>query len=330
MNLNNIQMKRESKSFTDALYAILTAAQQFEGPKYMLSGLSGMAFKFSVHRRLLPMSVTAYGQWGNEHAPAIDNLGIHTAYDGGRTRHSSFEVYQQDAIAWIKQSIDAGVGALYWIPEFGVIHGYNDADKVFYLQDGWSGESQVVLYDNFGINFTSFWYCQVFGNQVEVPLKDAVLESLRLALYDWETPYKTWPDKEIASGRLAYSYLIQALKLGDFDSSGAAYILDSYVYARREIRDYLQEVHQLIPGLDEVHHIYSELADLMTEELAVSLPSFHGTGQLAEHRQASLCAALAKAEALEERAMERVRIVSERYPDRKRSIVPRWGAHSAR
>lgn len=87
---------------------------------------------------------------------------------------------------------------------------------------------------------------KVFGNQVEIPLKDAVLESLRLALYDWETPYKTWPDKEIASGRLAYPYLIQALKLGDFDSSGAAYILDSYGYARREIRDYLQEVHKLI------------------------------------------------------------------------------------
>lgn len=330
MILNNIQMKRESKSFTDALYSILTAAQRFDGPKYMLSGLSGMAFKFSVHRRLLPMSVTAYGQWGTEHAPAIDNLGLHTVYDAGRIRHSSFEMYQQDAIVWIKQSIDAGIGAVYWIPEFGVIHGYDDVDRVFYIKDGWSKESQIVLYDNLGINFTSFWYCQVFGNQVEIPLKDAVLESLRLALHDWETPYKTWPDKNIASGRLAYQYLLQALKLGDYDPSGAAYLLDSYGYARSEIRDYLREVHPLYPGLDEIHRLYCEVTDLMTVELTHSVPFLKADRLLPEEHQASLCAALIQAEALEERAMGLARALSERYPDRKRSIVPRWGAHTAR
>lgn len=330
MILNHIAMKRESKSFIDATHAILTAAHRFDGPKYMLSGLSGMAFKFSVHRRLLPMSVTAYGQWGNEHAPAIDNLGIHTAFDGGRVRHDSSEAYQHEAVDWIKHSIDAGLGVVYWIPEFGVIYGYDDVDRVFYLQDGWSRESQVVLYDNFGLNFTSFWYCRIYGNKIDIPLKDAVLESLRLALSDWETPYKTLPDMDIASGRLAYSYLIQALERGDYDHSGAAYILDSYIYARREIRDYLQEVHPLLSGLDEVHRLYCELTDLMTEEIAGSLPFLYANGRLPEERQASLCAALLQAGSLEERAMGTVRTLSERYPDRKRSIVPRWGAHTAR
>lgn len=161
--LDSIQMKRESKSYTDSLHAVLTAAHLFSGPKYRLSGLSGMAFKFSVHERLLPLSVSAYGQWGIEHGPAVDNLGLFTIWDGGRTRHPTFRYYQNDAVRWVKDSLDRGIGVIYWVPEFGVIHGYDDEDRVFYLQDGLSEESQVMLYDNFGLNFTPFWYCQAFG-----------------------------------------------------------------------------------------------------------------------------------------------------------------------
>jgi hypothetical protein len=330
MILNHIRMSRESKSFTDAAYAILTAANRFEGPKFMLSGLSGMAFKFSAHRRLLPFSVTAYGQWGTEHAPAIDNLGIYTAYDGGRSRHVSSGSYQQDAVLWTKQSIDSGLGVIYWIPEFGVIYGYDDEAQVFYVQDGSAGGPQMLLYDNFGMNITPFWYCQIFGKQVDIPLADAVLESLRLALQDWDIPYKTLPDKDTASGRLAYQYVHDALEKGEYESWGAGYLLDSFGYSRREISDYLREVKGLIPGLHEVHLLYEELADILSEEIAGVLPSLYGHRQPGERRVTSLCTALVHAQALEERAMGLCRLISERYPDRKRSIIPRWGAHTAR
>ncbi|UQZ35170.1 hypothetical protein C2I18_17545 [Paenibacillus sp. PK3_47] len=330
MILNHIRMTRESKSFTDAAYAILTAADRFEGPKFMLSGLSGMAFKFSVHRRLLPFSVTAYGQWGTEHSPAIDNLGIHTVYDGGRSRHASSGSYQQDAILWTKQSIDSGLGVIYWIPEFGVIYGYDDEAEVFYMQDGRNHAPQMLLYDNFGMNITPYWYCRIFGKQVNIPPADAVLESLRLALQDWNTPYKTLPDKDIASGRLAYRYLHDALVKREYEPWGAGYSLDTYMHSRREISDYLQEVKTLLPGLAEVQQLYQELSDRMSGEITAVLPSLYGNRQPEESKLTSLCTALVQAQALEERAMALCRLISERYPDRKRTLVPRWGAHTAR
>ncbi|MEI0739598.1 hypothetical protein VQ056_28270 [Paenibacillus sp. JTLBN-2024] len=187
--LRGLEMKRESKSFTDSLYAVLTGAGLFSGPKYRLSAVSGMAFIFSVHERLLPLSVTAYGEWGTVHKRAADSLGIFTVTDAGRTRHPTFKKYQQDAVKWIKSSLDRGLGAVYWLPEFGVIHGYDDADRIFYVQDGYSAESKIVLYDNFGINFTPFWYAQMFGGKVDIGEKDMVLEALRMALDDWETPH---------------------------------------------------------------------------------------------------------------------------------------------
>lgn len=326
----DVQMKRESKSFTDALYAVLTAAGLFEGPKFMLSGLSGMAFKFTVHEKLLPMSVTAYGQWGTEHSSAVDNLGVFFRYDGGRTRHDSFGEYQRIAIDNVKQSLGRGLACIYWIPEFGVIHGYDEEDRVFYVQDGWSGETQIVLYDNFGLNFTPFWDCMYVGERVKIPLQDAVLESLRLALEDWETPHKTLPDVSLGSGRLAYSFLILALQQGGFDEYGAVYILESYLTSRIEISAYLREVQSVLPGLEEVQRLYAELVEGLDRPLATEIQEVNGNRMLNQEQLLPLCAALEKALELEERAMGRVKTISSQYPDLKRSTLPRWGVHTAR
>jgi hypothetical protein len=321
-------MKRESKSFTDSLHAILTAAGLFHGPKYMLSGLSGMAFKFAVHEQLLPLSVTAYGNWGTEHNPAIDNLGIFTLKDGGRTRHPTFRYYQQDAVRWVKRYLERGVGAVYWLPEFGVIHGYDDEDQIFYVQDGKSEESHIVLYDNFGLNSTPFWYCRVFGDKVVVPPADMVLESLRLAIWDWGTPHKTLPNTDMGCGRMAYLYLIRALEQGGYDERGAAYILESYIVSRTEISCYLEEVHDILPGLNEAGSLYRELARVIAD-----LPSYitraGGTGAKRVHKGkiGELCAILKEARLLEERAFEQFQLLSAQYPDPKRSTLPRWGRH---
>lgn len=329
--LGGIAMKRESKSFTDSLHAILTAAGLFEGPKYLLSGLSGMAFKFTVHERLLPLSVTAYGHWGTEHRPAVDNLGIWTIADGGRTRHPTFSYYQREAVEWVKESLDRGIGVMYWIPEFGVIHGYDDEDRVFFLQDGHSLESRVLLYDNFGINKTGFWDCRVFGERVRLALADMALESIRLAIRDWETPYKTPPNKDIASGRLAFSFLTRALASEQFDEYGAVYILQSYVQSRKEIVSYLSDVEDAWQELSIARGIYEKLPPLLSEIercIVVDIAS----SQIRVDRQCigKLNDSILIAQEIEEEAVRQFRAISARYPDLKRSTLPRWGVHHPR
>ncbi|MBO7745633.1 hypothetical protein I8J29_15590 [Paenibacillus sp. MWE-103] len=323
--LDRVDMTRQSKSYVDSVHAVLTAAGLFEGPKYMLAGLTGMAFKFTVHRKLLPLSVSAYGQWGNEHAPAIENLGLLTVWDGGRTRHPTFPHYQRDAVDWVRQSLDAGVGAVYWLPEFGTICGYDDEDGVFYVQDGRQPEPLIVLYDNFGLNATPFWYCQIFGGRVALDPAEAVLESLRLAVRDWETPHKTLPDTELASGRLAFAYFIAGLQAGGYDERGADYILRDYVQVREEIADYLRDVRHLLPGLGEAAALYGELRGRLDAFRDCRTASPEGGGRIAPDRIPALCALLREAEALEERAVAVFRRISARCPDPKRATLPRWG-----
>lgn len=327
--LQGLSMKRESKSYTDSLHAVLTHAELFRGPKYALSGYTGMAFKLSIHERLLPMSVTAYGQWGDSHKPGIDNLGIFTVWDAGRTRHSTFEHYRQDAVNWVRKSLDEGKGIIYWIPEFGVIYGYDDTDRVFYVQDGWSEESQVVLYDNFGLNPTGFWYCQIFGDRVQIAEDQQVLESLRLAIEDWDTPYRLLPDKTIASGREAYEVWRKALLSGEYDEAGAAYILDSYCHSRMEIQHYLRDARLVCNGLDEALACYEQLGERMSE-MKSCLSREQQTKSIPREMALHLAHLLPQAQELEEQAVCIFRQISARHPDPKRSTVPRWGTHSAR
>ncbi|MDT0121014.1 hypothetical protein Q9R46_00050 [Paenibacillus sp. RRE4] len=327
--LEHLVMTRESKSFVDSLHAILRHTGQFQGEKYMLAGYTGMAFKLSVHKRLLPMSVTAYGQWGVAHQGGIDNLGLFTIYDGGRSRHPTFAYYQQDAVNWVRRSLDEGKGVIYWMPEFGVIYGYDDADRVFYVQDGWSKEPHILLYDNFGLNFTGFWYCQIFGDQVQLTEQEMVLESLRLAMEDWDIPYRLLPDQNIASGRLAYDVWIEALRSGDYDGAGAAYLLDSYCQSRTEIQMYLHDVRGLWTELDLALTCYTQIAERIQQMRALLVREENGL-VLREDTNEQLAQWLGQAKLLEEQAVDSFRNISAQYADRKGSTVPRWGTHSAR
>lgn len=329
MYLNHIEMKRESKSFIDSLYAILTSCGLFEGPKYMLSGLTGMAFKFSVHKDLLPMSVSAYGRWGIEHWSALDNIGILTVSDGGYTRHPTSRSYRLEAVQWVKESLDQGKGVIYWLPEFGVIRGYDDEDGVFFIQDGYSSEDVVLLYENFGLNITPFWDIHLVGDKVDVPMKDMILESMRLALVDWETPYKTLPSTDIASGRLAYDFLSSGLEHGVYNERGAVYILDSYLYSRQEIKNYLGEAVTVWPDLQSAYVIYEELI-LIMETLASYITQTSSGREIDRAYIPLILKHLQEAKGLEEQAMNMFRAISLQFPDPKRTLIPRWGAHIVR
>ncbi|RIX60358.1 hypothetical protein D3P08_01980 [Paenibacillus nanensis] len=327
VSLKGLTMVRESKSYIDSLHAILTAAHLYDGPKYRLSGLTGMSYKFSVHERLLPLSVTAYGQWGSEHRPAAHNIGLFSIIDAGRTRHPTFRHYQQEAVKRTKLSLDQGVGVMYWLPEFGVIDGYDDEDRVFFVQDGWSSEKQIVLYDNFGLNFTEFWYYETFGRKVDIPYEAMLLESIRLAITDWDTPYKTLPHKDIGSGKLAYDFFVRALEHGDFDERGAVYILNSFIQSRKEIRAYLQEARGIWTEWDHAADLFRQLADLFPGMESCMIAA-EGDKRIDRQKTGELIGLLRAAQAIEDAAVDRFRAVSAAYPDRKRSIVPRWGVHT--
>jgi len=102
------ELLKESRSYIDCLYAVLKYKGMFSLPKFMLSGMSGIAFKFVVHKRLLPSSLDMYN-WVTENWKAVDTLGIYTETYEGSQLNPTFPLYRKEAIKKIKDSGDVAL-----------------------------------------------------------------------------------------------------------------------------------------------------------------------------------------------------------------------------
>jgi hypothetical protein len=118
-------------------------------------GLSGRAFHMVMDETCCPSCPTMY-DWSREHTAAFERCGVfaevYTSYPDSPT----YEAARRRAVTHVKASIDRGIGVVLWgvdAPEFGVVHGYDDADGVF-LVDGVgrfnTGNSTPILYENLG------------------------------------------------------------------------------------------------------------------------------------------------------------------------------------
>jgi hypothetical protein len=327
--IQNIHFRRESKSFVDCLHAIVTAAGIWKGPKYRLSGMTGMVFKFSVHQKLHPMSVTAYGGWVAEHFPAVNNIGIASTIEAGHTRHPTFPLYKAAAIQSIKQSIDDGVGAIFWEPEFCIIHGYDDDDQVFYYLDGTKSEMKVMLYQNFGLNITPYWYFHILHGNVNLEITDIYLNSFILAVNEWETPFKSLPDKNIASGKMAYQYLIDAISSGEYDAHGGAYILTSAIQSKKEVVEYISEVEQIYPEIRSTLNHYRRTSEIFSEiGIIIEKRTISSLVELSQVPR--LLGKISDAADSEEKAIQALQIFLAKHKDNVRLAIPRWGSSSPR
>ncbi|MFD2444868.1 hypothetical protein ACFSO7_12935 [Bacillus sp. CGMCC 1.16607] len=276
--LQNIQIEKDSNSYINCLHAVLSNCGLFEGPKYLLSGMTGMAFKFTIEKGISPRSVHAYGPWVRDNWKAVDNLGIYNSAQADRCRHRTFPLIQQKAIENIKMSIDKGIGVLYWCPPFGVIHGYDDEQRIFYYLEGddffqrggiATREEKICLFDNICLNPSLIWFYQTFDEKIKKELKDIYLDSLNDAMVVWNQP----PNSHSASGQSAYPYLINELETNEFHLEGAAYTLDTYATSKFEIYQYMNEVKVLYPELSQsselfsvVHSIYKEIQKIIRYE----------------------------------------------------------------
>jgi hypothetical protein len=243
--LANLHMKIESKSYIDAMHGILAYNGWSTFSKPMLSGMTATGFRFSVNRRLTAESSTAYN-WLAENFLAADFLGIMSSQHAGYYFDATFPLYQKHAVSVIKESIDRGMGAVFWKDRFVIAVGYDDKEQAIYYSDGLNDEHQTLSYASFGINASPYWYYQVFGHRIDLDESAIYKESLMQAIYKWETHDPMLPGSQYACGRSAYDTIIKALQTGDYDREGAREAL-TVMQHPSEIFSYMSN-HCSVPG----------------------------------------------------------------------------------
>ncbi len=269
--LDNIILKRESSGFIDCLYAVLNGRKEFDKPKYLLSGMTGFCFVFSAHKNLILASTKMY-ELNTTSRECLDIIGYYSeCYDGLKT-DLTFPLHQKKAIERIKESIDKGNPVIVWaagIVDFQVIHGYDDEDEIFFYKDRYNEDDQVLLYKNFGKANASYWMCQIIDEKIQKDIRDIYMDSLIFALDRWELSYynERTTNREIASGRKAHHYLIEALKNNEFDERGAYKILHYLINSRREAYHYLSHVSEEFPNIQDICKLYKELYSLDNENV---------------------------------------------------------------
>jgi hypothetical protein len=248
--LQNIAIVNGSSSYINCLHAILKAADLFDGPAFLLAGLTGMCFKFSIVKGISPISINSYGPWARDHWTAVNHLGIYNSARADRCRHRTFPMLQKKAIEEVVASIDNGLAVLYWGPPFSVIYGYDLTERIFYFvenddyfQRGRKG--RFSLFDNLCLNRSQFWFYQTFGEKIDKSQNEIILDSLKSANSDWNK----LASHDTAYGKMAYSLLIKTLESGDFHPLGAALTLDSYATSKKDIFQYMKAVVKVYPEL---------------------------------------------------------------------------------
>jgi hypothetical protein len=311
-NLENINNGYTWTSYISSAYGVLSAAGMWKDDVSKLMGMTGMAFHFIVHKTCCPSSVTVY-DWVNEHWAMMDRVGVHSdvyqvCFD---SRINTYELKQKDAVIRIKESIDRGIGVVVWAPskilEFGVITGYDDEDRVFFVKDCTGQNVDPLLYQNLGKSDVPLLFHQIFKEKVEVDKAKVYRESLQFAVAEWNKEFHVNPD--YSSGRKGYDNLLAALENDSFDTFGLGYIISVYLDARTNAAKYLRflsDESKEFDGLDKAAALYEQIADRFGKMSGLyPFSGENGAGSTADRSRAPELLVLAReCRTLEDEAMQ--------------------------
>jgi hypothetical protein len=260
--IDGVKLGATFTSWVGSAEAVLRAAGFYDGDTTELMGQTAFAFHFQINPGACPSSVTTF-PLTELPVYALDLLGVDSEafqVNPGMQREAAMRLR---AVERIKESIDRGIPAIVWAPtpvlEFGVVHGYDDADAVFDVKAfGPPGsEPDPLLYDNLGRGNVPILFYQLVHSREPVALAVSRRRALELAVHLWK-PATSHPGR----GEAAYGVLIDALERQDFIPFGLAYNLWVYTEAKRHAQRYLERLveQKALGGLEPAREAYALIA----------------------------------------------------------------------
>ncbi|WP_408010551.1 hypothetical protein ACJROX_09685 [Pseudalkalibacillus sp. A8] len=112
-----------------------------------LMGYAGYAFRLNINVEKVDVAGPTAFDWNVYNRKALDNIGVQFKSFGTADFTPPTPDELADAINMIQESIDKEQPVIAWdlfIPEFGVIYGYDDDRKELYALDG-TGKKELSL-----------------------------------------------------------------------------------------------------------------------------------------------------------------------------------------
>jgi RNA polymerase sigma factor (sigma-70 family) len=147
-----------------------------------IMGYTSLAFRINVFENSINVAGPHVYDWRDIHTRGLSNLGVQVRCFGSSIGKEPTPETIIEALHFIHQSIDCGYPLMSWdlfIPEFGLIYGYDDNNKMLYAIDTYNQDGQKTLpYSHLGNGlFNDIYLMEITGFS---PIKEN--EALRKAL----------------------------------------------------------------------------------------------------------------------------------------------------
>ncbi|WNC15616.1 RNA polymerase sigma factor [Brevibacillus brevis] len=267
-----------------ALHGMVNAAgRSFSLP--MVMGLSGHAFRLTVvpeqihiagptmfpFNEVLQQGLRNMGFSShvvNDFKPG-ENIGVNANFVdpsllGAKAREKR-ELSQMlpRALELIHRSIDRGYPVAAWdlfIPEFGLIYGYDDEQKQLHAGDN-CGHNATIAYDHLGRGLMEDLFVLTLGEAVETDQRQMLIGALQMAIEHYRG---TEPGCGAVNGLEAYAKWLEAFEKRGIEPNGNSYTLAVVHDARRNASAFWRELADTWTdsAFDAVRPSWLEAADL--------------------------------------------------------------------
>ncbi|WP_170109605.1 RNA polymerase sigma factor [Melghirimyces profundicolus] len=205
-----------------------------------LMGYTGQAFRIQVHPGDVDVAGPTAYPWKNVWGRGLSNIGVRMGYCGAEvpTYEPPTAEEVMEAIRRIHGSIDRGVPVIAWdlfIPEFGLIYGYDDGKRELDALD--YEDNRRLPYDRLGRGRLKELALFTLEKREAVTPRASLAGALHMALDHGKG--KETPIPGYVQGPQAYEVWAEAFRSGEVNPFGNAYNAAVYSDARQSAAQFL-------------------------------------------------------------------------------------------
>lgn len=207
----NDDYKWSRNTDTTAIHSMIQYTDRTGMSMIDVMGYTAHAFRIIIDCIEVEVGSYSFFDWKLHHGEAFQNLGFTVQAAGKQTNIPPTPEELEEAIGFLQESIDRGVPGLGWdlfIPEWGVIYGYDDEKRVFRCRD--VRMDSELPYEKLGRGeVTELYVLTIVGSSL-VEKKAMLRGALQLAVNHACHQYKELKQSNHRNGLAAYDAWIEA------------------------------------------------------------------------------------------------------------------------
>jgi len=227
---------------TSAIHSIVQYTDKAGMTLTETMGYTAHAFRIIIDKNEVEVGSYSFFDWKLHHAAVMRNLGFAVRTAGQQTNTPPTPDELEEGISLLHDSLDRGIPALGWdlfIPEWGIIYGYDDDRRVLRCRDiQMDGD---LPYEKLGRGEVTELYVLTVAESQPVDRLSMLEGALRLAVSHARTPYAELVEGSHRNGLAAFDAWIEAFGNRTVDPFGnsvnAGKVADAREFAARFLRE---------------------------------------------------------------------------------------------